>query len=274
MISVVIPTRNRRTDLVTCLQRIAPSDPLNASIDYEVIVTDDGDDSLESFLAAEFPWVRYNRGPRTGPAANRNSGAKAASSEWIVFTDDDCLPEPGWLQAYDKLIRTRNDIAVLEGKTIAVGPRTRADMECPANLHGGFLWSCNMAIKKAIFFDMMGFDENYPCPAMEDVDFHWRLKLSNTPVCFAEEAVVGHPWRVRKGFKHIWKIAEATHYYVKKFPEKKKEFSSLAVFKIGLRRLCIDGIDNLCSGRWRGLFREAAMVSFASIITILKVSLR
>ena len=52
---------------------------------------------MERFLAQQYPWVSWGRGPRRGPAANRNAGALRARGEWLAFTDDDCVPDPNWL---------------------------------------------------------------------------------------------------------------------------------------------------------------------------------
>ncbi len=89
--SVIVPTRNRRKDLLRCLEALKPSSPTNTEIDYEVIVADDGDDALACFLSNNLPWVRYCVGPQRGPAANRNAGASQAQGEWLVFLDDDCI---------------------------------------------------------------------------------------------------------------------------------------------------------------------------------------
>src|SRR5271155_4241866 len=97
-LSVIIPTYKRREILSVCLQRLAP-EIQNLSPDlFEVIVTDDalGDDPHDS-LTQEYPWVRHNRGPQKGPASNRNSGAKSARGDWLIFVDDDCLPQPSFL---------------------------------------------------------------------------------------------------------------------------------------------------------------------------------
>jgi len=68
---------------------------------YEVIVTDDGRDfNVEAFCKVNFPWVKYIQGPQKGPADNRNNGSKAAKHHWLVFLDDDCIPDKSLLHEY------------------------------------------------------------------------------------------------------------------------------------------------------------------------------
>jgi glycosyltransferase involved in cell wall biosynthesis len=47
-----------------------------------------------------------------GPASARNTGAAAARGEWLAFTDDDCLPDRGWLTAFDSILRVTPDAIV------------------------------------------------------------------------------------------------------------------------------------------------------------------
>jgi glycosyltransferase involved in cell wall biosynthesis len=101
LISVVIPTRHRNKALAECLQRLAPGVQTLPADGYEVIVTDDGSVTTAEVLVRErFPWARWTAGPRRGPAANRNHGASVARGDCLAFTDDDCLPSPGWLAAF------------------------------------------------------------------------------------------------------------------------------------------------------------------------------
>ena len=99
LISVVIPTRDRNEQLARCLDRLAPCAQSLSHDQYEVIVSDDSAHAAaRELLFDRYPWVRWTGGPRRGPAANRNAGARVARGEWLVFTDDDCLPEFGWLE--------------------------------------------------------------------------------------------------------------------------------------------------------------------------------
>ncbi|HTY49095.1 MAG TPA: glycosyltransferase family A protein, partial [Steroidobacteraceae bacterium] len=165
-ISIVIPTCNRPEMLGECLRRVAAAIDAAGRPQVEVIVSDDSrDERTRDYVASGHPWVRWVRGPRRGPAANRNTGVAAASGAWIIFTDDDCLPEPRWLRAYLQAMQADPASNVFEGRTVADRPRRRLDEESPVNETGGYLWSCNMAIRRELFEHMGGFCESFPYAA-------------------------------------------------------------------------------------------------------------
>jgi GT2 family glycosyltransferase len=154
----------------------------------EVIVTDDG-----TVAQQVPPGVRWVRGPRRGPAANRNSGASRATGEWLVFLDDDCLPEAGWLAAY--AAASAPGIDVIEGRTECPQPDRFAFDDIVENLNGGACWSCNLAVRRTIFEELRGFDEDFTEPCAEDMEFAWRMRQRGLVSVFAPEAVVTHPAR-------------------------------------------------------------------------------
>lgn len=193
--SVVIPTCNRPAGLRACLARLAPGAQTLANADYEVIVTDDSAASVEALLRAEFPWTRWTRGPRRGPAANRNHGASLARGEWLAFTDDDCLPDAGWLHAFATAQAAAPAARVWEGRTFSAESNPGPLRFAPVNEHGGKLWSCNLAIVRTEFARLGGFDAGFPHPHLEDVDFHRRIVAAELPVAFCPAAAVEHPPR-------------------------------------------------------------------------------
>lgn len=193
--SVVIPTCNRPGDLRACLARLAPGAQTLARADYEVIVTDDSAASVESLVRAEFPWARWTRGPQRGPAANRNHGASLAQGEWLAFTDDDCRPDAGWLAAFADAIAAAPAVRVWEGRTFSRESSPGPLRFAPVNEHGGKLWSCNLAVARATFAQLGGFDAQFPHPHLEDVDFHRRVTAAGILVGFRADAVVEHPPR-------------------------------------------------------------------------------
>lgn len=265
--SVIVPTCDRPDMLAACLRQLAPAQQTLPAESYEVLVSDDGTTSLtEGMIQREFPWARCTTGPRRGPAANRNHGAVEASGEWVVFIDDDCVPTAGWLQAYATALLKAPAIQVLEGCTLASGVRGSIDMEAPINTHGGFLWSCNFAIRRELFLGLGGFDTGFPGPAMEDVEFRERLREQGVPFVFVPDAVVHHPWRKRKGHRFIHVYARSVDYFVEKHPRQKRRFGPRFLTRVLVGQIWRNTGEafRVCGGR--GLFRTVWLEFYAFVL--------
>jgi GT2 family glycosyltransferase len=241
---------------------------------YEVVVTDDGSQSTaEALVQKKFPWARWFPGPRRGPAANRNFGAIKATGEWLLFLDDDCVPVGGWLEAYAAATINSPNISVFEGRTVPQGLQTRADQECPSNLQGGHLWSCNFAIKRRLFLDLQGFDEQFPLAGMEDIDLQVRLEKMGCPILFVPGACVEHPWRSRKGPGFYIMLAKSIGYFATKHSDSKPIFSESWAIKRALRAIAIEFPRNFIHFRdgspFRVLYLElvAASTSFFELLS-------
>ncbi len=193
--SIIIPTFRREKELINCLELLYPQ--LNVKLGIEIIVS--SDDTVSDNLLEKFNWVTFLNGPRKGPAANRNSAAKNAKGAWLFFIDDDCLPQSNWLN--EAIVATKDEQGVfcIEGKTLAIGEKKCFDEVAPINENGGKLWSCNFGIKKDIFLQIGGFDEQFPIATMEDIDFKIRFE-SIGEIRFVSEMLAYHPWRRKKAF--------------------------------------------------------------------------
>lgn len=181
--TIVIPTCERPAMLARCLAAL----PTEA----QVIVSDD----------SPCPDARWLNGPRRGPAANRNHAARAATSEWIAFIDDDCIPQPGWL---DALAVAAEGADVIEGRTLAPGATDSPFEEHVENESGGALWSCNLAVRRDVFERLGGFDEDFPEAGGEDMEFAWRIRRAGLRTRFAPDALVHHPPR-HIGWSGLWR---------------------------------------------------------------------
>lgn len=192
--TVIIPTCGRLDSLARCLRAL----PAGA----QVIVTDDSrGDAVREMISESFPGVRYLAGPRRGPAANRNHGANTAGSEWLAFVDDDCEPQPGWIEALDAAAAEAD---VVEGRTVAPGASDSPFEEHVENESGGVLWSCNLAVRREVFARLGGFDEDFTEAGGEDMEFAWRVARAGLRVRFAPDALVRHPPR-RVGWRGVWR---------------------------------------------------------------------
>jgi GT2 family glycosyltransferase len=265
--SVIVPTCHRNDALADCLVRLAPGAQALGAEAYEVIVTDDGATSTaEQMLRERFPWARWTAGPRRGPAANRNHGARQARGEWLVFTDDDCLPAPGWLAAFARAATEHPAARVLEGRTLASGVREAIDWEAPINLAGGNLWSCNFAIRPDLFAALDGFDTGFPGSVMEDVEFCLRLRQRGVGLTFVEQALVEHPWRRRKGFRFIRVYAQSVDYYLNKHPGQYGYFAPGHGFRVLLGTTYRHTREGLSRFGGRGVLRVIGLEIYAWVL--------
>jgi len=214
--SIVVPTRDRNVLLARCLERLAPGTQSLAA-EYEVIVSDDGEHGeAEPLVLARFPWAKWVVGPRRGPAANRNGGARAARGRFIVFLDDDCVPELTLLEGYAGAIR--DDVSAYEGRITCREGVTSPLTTAPVNLEGGTLWSCNLAIRRDVFNQLHGFDERFPVAHMEDADLRDRLLEAGFTTVFVPGASVDHPPRELAWGAKLAQMHRATVLYMTLHP--------------------------------------------------------
>lgn len=238
--SVIIPTYQRNDLLAKCLDCLAPGVQTLSSEQYEVIVTDDGSEiTAEAMIREKYPWAKSVPGPRRGPAANRNNGASYAQGEWLVFTDDDCLPDSHWLEAYARATIAEPNYLVFEGRTYVERPRVSLAETAPSNESGGYLWSCNLAVQRKFFEFLSGFDERFPYAAMEDIDFHLRIQKTEQRISFIRDASVCHPWRLKEGWRSAQRYRESIFIYLSIHPSELNTINFLYYLRLFVKNLKI-----------------------------------
>ena len=156
-------------------------------------------DDVVAELRSEMP-VRLIRQENAGPAAARNTAAHCATAEYLAFTDDDCLPEPGWLRALAGVWAEHPDCMV-GGLTVNGAPNLcsatsqlivdvvyRHYNADPANAQ--FIASNNMALSTRAFREIGGFDPVFRTAEDRDLCDRWRHR-GNRIICIPD-AVVHH----------------------------------------------------------------------------------
>lgn len=120
-ISIVVCTRNRATQLASCLQSLL-------AIEYgksEIIVVDNAPDNDETYQLVKSLNLHYVCENRPGLDWARNRGIHEAAYDIVAFTDDDVCVDRFWLQEINKAFNDPQVMAV----TGYVAP---SELETPA----------------------------------------------------------------------------------------------------------------------------------------------
>ncbi len=197
-VSVVVPTYKRSGMLSRCLAALAAQDlEPNA---YEVVIADNAGSEdtrrvVESWAkqsAARIVYVSANHHP--GPAAARNAGWRSATGHIIAFTDDDCIPEPGWLRSGVAAF-TANVTAVAGQVIVPLGPSPTDYERNEAGLQNAEFVTANCLCRRDVLQKIGGFDERFTAAWREDSDLQFTLLKNGCTIARCPTAVVRHPVR-------------------------------------------------------------------------------
>ncbi len=107
IVSIVVPTFNRRRRLKRCVDKIGQ----NVSVSHEMIVVDGGSTDGSREWLADRPDLRVILEPeREGAVRAFNKGFRAARGTYVTWLNDDAYPLPGSIEAAIETIE-RPDLA-------------------------------------------------------------------------------------------------------------------------------------------------------------------
>jgi GT2 family glycosyltransferase len=122
--SIVICTFNRNRELAATLEGIQ-NQSINRN-EFETIVVDNSEESFARLVVeqvkSKFPNLIYQHEPRIGLSNARNLGVSAAQGEWVIYLDDDAVPEEKWLENLFKCLNTIDKMGVVGGSVLPVWP--------------------------------------------------------------------------------------------------------------------------------------------------------
>ena len=200
LISIIVPTRRGCARLADLLDGIASQ---GAPENLEVILVDDGSvPRLEAgnWIPGNLP-VRLVRQENRGAASARNHGAREAAGVELIFLDDDCVPQPGWLSALLRTARDHPNAAVAGVNATTSVYASTSDLllhwwiEAGGASRRGRLWfvpSNSLCMPAKLFRRMGGFDESFPRAGGEDRDFCVRWIELGFELRWAPDARVLH----------------------------------------------------------------------------------
>jgi len=225
--SVIIPTYNGASRIVHCLDALIEQ---TKKRDIEILVVDDGSTDNTRDVIGRYS-VRFLSQANAGPASARNRGAMEANGEILLFTDDDCVPLPGWL---DAMLDPFQDAEVVGAKGIyrtrqkgVVARFVQLEYEDKYRLMKhlrsiDFIDTYSAAFRRERFLEMRGYDTSFPVACAEDVELSYRMSARGWKMKFVSEAMVyhTHPDTLSKYLKKKYKFAYWRVLAVRKNPGK------------------------------------------------------
>lgn len=210
-VSIVIPVYGQIECTLACLRALTEHPPV---VSHEVIVIDDHSPDSTPEALRNIPGLRFERRERNGGFIDAcNDGARLARGTHLVFLNNDTVPQPGWL---DRLVDTFEEhpmvglagaqLLFADGRLQEAGGVVRKDGQ--ADNIGRFqsprhpLYSyvrrvdyCSgaaLAIPRALFQRLDGFNVAYAPAYYEDTDLGLRVKREGLDVLYQPSSTVLH----------------------------------------------------------------------------------
>jgi GT2 family glycosyltransferase len=157
-----------------------------------------------------------------GPAAARNRGALEARGKLLLFTDDDCVPMPDWIDAMIEPFRDPEIVGVkgiyrthqrrLAARFVQMEyeDRYRRMASLPTI---DFIDTYSAGFRRDRFLEMNGYDTSFPMACAEDIELSYRMSARRWKMKFAPKAIVYHThpdtlwWYLKKKYKFaFWRV--------------------------------------------------------------------
>lgn len=207
-ISVAISTLDRPDALGGCLDALLAGEVLPA----EVIIVDQSQNDATRLIVAQRQMstvpIIYVHQQRRGLSASRNAAIVRASCPIIAVTDDDCVPDSGWIATIERTFASTTALHALTGRVLPLGPETPSTFAVATRtstlrteysgkalpwLIGG---GNNFAVKRDWFSCIGGCDERLgvgsPGKAAEDLDLFYRHLKAGARIRYEPDALVYH----------------------------------------------------------------------------------
>ena len=205
--SIIICSRNRAAQLENCLDSIREDEMLATAA--ELVLVDNGSmDETQQVMKAHADQARYpvlvRMEPDAGLSRARNVGLDAASGDLLLFTDDDCYLDPGYIPLAVERFESEDvdfgggQIILHDERDAYVGYNLfehRKTLEPGRFIPAGAIQGSSMIFHRRVveaigFFDtMLGPGTSFNC---DDIDYVARASFAGFTGGLFPELVVRH----------------------------------------------------------------------------------
>jgi glycosyltransferase involved in cell wall biosynthesis len=221
--TVVICTRDRARQVLSALAGL----DAQSWRDFDILVVDQSDAVNDELLRRDREDPRFTaiRDAGRGLSRARNVAWPAVRTEWVVYLDDDCVPEPDWaFELHEVLTRQSSDVGFVSGHVSAGDPPagdylvvTEFPVHCEQVRSGRWTrpWQIGvgvcMAIRRSVIAGLGGWDVRLgagtaPFPAAEDMDFNYRfLKVGGIAFATPRVRARHQQWRSREDLRPLYR---------------------------------------------------------------------
>ncbi len=208
--SFIVCTRNRVEALDACIRSIEAACRSHATVRCELVVVDNGStdgtpDRISRIAAASPMAITHAVETRPGLAVARNTAMAHARGRILIFIDDDCEVDVGYLRDLEHHCAGGGG-GVIRGGRVELGnpadlpftiKRSNVRERLTHEVHpGGFVLGCNMTMHREVALRVGPFDEWFgagaPLLSAEDTDYLVRADRLGIPVEYVPDMVVFH----------------------------------------------------------------------------------
>ena len=189
MISVVIPTFNRKTLLIEAIESVLAQ----TFRDWELIVVDDGstDGTEEKLKRLLCPEIRYIRQRNQGVSRARNRGIQTAVNDWIAFLDSDDYWHKDKLRLQLEALDANPEYRAAHTDEVWIRSGVRVNPGKRHRKHSGWIFHHCLRLclisPSSVLLHRSLFDESLP--VCEDYDL-WLRITARQPVLFHPDKLV------------------------------------------------------------------------------------
>jgi glycosyltransferase involved in cell wall biosynthesis len=196
--SIIIPTFNGGSRIGNCLDSLVKQ---TAGRNVEILVVNDGSSDNTANVVGGYSSVRLITQANAGPASARNRGALEAQGKILLFTDDDCVPMPDWLEA---MLGPFNNPDIVGAKGVyrthqkSLAARfVQIEYEDKYRLMADlfsidFIDTYSAGFRRDRFLEMTGYDTSFPVACAEDIELSYRMSARGWEMKFVPGAIVYH----------------------------------------------------------------------------------